>query len=114
MPAGKYNFTCEQGAQFSKRLTVTNARGPVDFSGFSAEMHVRTRIGNTNYTVNLSTANGRIVLGGAAGTIDLTIPSVDTATIPRSGVYDIEITDLGGEVHRLLQGQFVLDREVTR
>ena len=114
MPAGNYDFTCEQGAKFEKRLRVTTSSEPLDFSGFTAAMHVRYRYEATDFLVELTTENGLIVLGGAAGTVDLTIPSETTATIPKSGVYDIEITDEGGEVHRLLKGQFVLDKEVTR
>lgn len=114
MAAGYYDFTCEQGAQFQKRLRVTTAAGALDFSGFAAAMHVRYRIESTEHMVELTTGNGRIVLGGAAGTMDLTIPSAITATIPKDGVYDIEITDQGGEVHRLLKGKFILDKEVTR
>lgn len=112
MPSGQYDFTCEQGATFEKRLRVTTDAGPLDFTGFGARMHVRPRIADDFPEVELTTENGRIVL--SEGLIDLLIPANVTATIVKDGVYDLELVDTAGDVSRLLKGQFKLDQEVTR
>lgn len=62
MPSGLYDFTCEQGATFEKRLRVATDDGPLDFTGFGARMHVRPRIIDAFPEVELTTENGRIVL----------------------------------------------------
>jgi hypothetical protein len=63
----------------------------------------------------LTTANGGITLGGAAGTIDLFISATDTAGFAwESGVYDIELIQPNGEVQRKIEGAVVVSPEVTR
>ena len=56
-----------------------------------------------------------ISLGGAAGTITLTISATDTAALsaPQNGVYDLELVS-GSTVTRLVQGTFLVTPEATR
>lgn len=115
MKAGVYNIHIDQGADFTKVITLRDSSGsPVNLTGFTARMHVRRDVDASSILVELSTQNGRIALGGAAGTITLTLSAATTAGISRSGVYDIEIVSSGGQVSRVLRGDFVVDREVTR
>jgi hypothetical protein len=61
-----------------------------------------------------STLNAGITLGGAAGTIVVTIDADYTSDlIDGSYVYDLELTSSSGTVTRLLEGQFVVTPEVT-
>jgi hypothetical protein len=54
-------------------------------------------------------------LGGAAGTITLTISATDTAALTSGrGVYDLELVSGSGIVTRLLQGVATISRNVTR
>lgn len=114
MPAGRHNFTIEQGATFARSLVWLDGNNdPHNLTGYSARMAIRPHI-DDDVTVYLTSANGRITLGGSAGTIAITIPSASTAAIVEDGVYDLEVVAPGGDVHRVLQGEIRLDREVTR
>lgn len=115
MAAGIYNFTCEQGATFTRVINATDDAGdPIDLTGYTARMQVRRDIDATATLIELTTENGRITLGGEAGTITLNIDADDTSDIPRPGVYDLELESASGIVIRLLKGAFYLDSEVTR
>jgi hypothetical protein len=88
---------------------------PVDLTGCSAEMHIREKLESPTILMTLSTANNRIVLGGALGTIALRITDEDTAAIAwKSGVYDLRITFPGGESVYFVEGNVTADRKVTR
>jgi hypothetical protein len=77
-------------------------------------MQVRPETDSATVLVELTTENGRLALGGAAGTIDMEIEAEVTATIDRDGVYDLEIYNNAGKVYRVIKGRFVLEPEVTR
>jgi hypothetical protein len=115
MLAGTYKITCDQGATFERVITVKDSTGsPMNLTGYTARMQVRREIESSTTLVELTTQNGRITLGGAAGTISLSMDAATTAAIEDEGVYDLEIISNGGAVHRVLKGRFVLNLEVTR
>lgn len=118
MAAGKHNFLCEQGATFNPTITWKDeAETPVSLVGYTARMQVRTNYADSGVAIiiSLTTENGRITLGGAAGTIELFIDADDTDGLP-SGThkYDLELESNDGTVVRLLKGNFKVDPEVTR
>lgn len=110
--AGRYNLTCEQGADFFKAIRLSNSSGPIDLSNYSARMQVRTRINYEDAVIELEEGSG--ITLDSEGRITFTISAEDTTAISRDGVYDIELIDPAGLVHRLLQGRFLLNKEVTR
>jgi hypothetical protein len=116
MSAGKKDFIIEQGATFSKVLTWKDSAGAaINLTGYTARMHVRTDIDAATPFLQLTTENSRIALGGVAGTITLTISATDTAAITNtSGVYDLELVSGAGVVTRLLEGNIIITKEVTR
>ena len=60
-------------------------------------------------------ANGRISLGGSAGTVTLTISATDTANLTAGdGVYDLEIVDGNSRVYRILEGTYAIRRNISR
>jgi hypothetical protein len=79
-------------------------------------MQVRERIDDADVILELTTANGRITLGGVLGTITMVAQDEVTTTLPeiRKGVYDLELESAGGEVTRLLRGSVEIIRQVTR
>jgi tRNA threonylcarbamoyladenosine modification (KEOPS) complex Pcc1 subunit len=78
-------------------------------------MHVRETVESANTIVQLTTANSRISLGGAAGTVNLTIAATDTANLtPGLYVYDLELVSSANVVTRLIEGNFNVRAEVTR
>lgn len=111
---GTYDFTIYQGATFSRVLTWKDENDTaINLTGYTARMQIRQRItGDT--LIALTTENGRIALGGSAGTVTLTISASDTAAITTDGVYDLELVSGSEVVTRLLQGTVTLSKEVTR
>jgi hypothetical protein len=115
MLAGVYKIVCDQGATFERLLTIEESSGdPMNLTGYTARMQVRPEIESGDVLVELTTANGRLVLGGAAGTIAMSLSPATTATIDSDGFYDLEIISAAGAVHRVLRGRFVVNLEVTR
>ena len=115
MTAGIYDITIEQGATFQMSLTWNDNTGsPINLSGYSARMQVRTSYEAEETLVSLTSLGGDIVLGGALGTIAITIAASVTETLQiDEGVYDLELVN-GLTVTRLLQGKATVSREVTR
>lgn len=110
------NFVCDQRANFSRQWTwYTNlARTTaMNLTGYTALMEVRNTAGTLILT--LSTANSRITLGGAAGTITLTVDDADTeALTPGTYDYDLTLTSSGGTTTRLIEGVFTVHEAVTQ
>lgn len=76
-------------------------------------MTVRPFVGANTTTVVASTANGRMVLGGPAGSINVTIDATTTGNIS-AGRYSYDLVlDSGVEVTRILEGKFVVTGAVT-
>lgn len=129
LPA-RYDMTCPQGTDWSRTLTVNDSGGsPLDLTSYTARMSVRKKVGGTEI-ISLTTVNGRITLGGAAGTIVLSITSADSANLAPAGytpiglepsvsvapayVYDLEIVSPTAAVTRVCEGTFTVTPEVTR
>ena len=116
MLAGVYNLTIDQGATFGRTITVRDADNALyDFTNHTARIQIRSEIDSADVMIELTTENGRITLGGAAGTILLSIAAADTANLSTDGVYDLEIINGStGRVDRLLRGAVKVELEVTR
>ncbi len=118
--ANQFSITCVQGATLSVVVTfnqpdVGSSPGPpVNLTGYTAFMDVTDD--NGAVIVQLNTTNGRIVLGGALGTLTLTLPATVTAALP-SGVYKYDLfansADSPPVITRLIYGSFVVMSRVT-
>ena len=115
MAAGIYDITIEQGATFQMNLTWKDSTGsPVNITGYSARMQVRENYESESTLVSLTSSGGDIVLGGALGTIAITITASATQSLQlEEAVYDLELVS-GATVTRLIQGRAIISREVTR
>ena len=116
MVAGEYDITIEQGATFSCTLTWNDETGdPVNLTGFTGRLHARRTSYHETKLLDLTTENGGITLGGAAGTITILASATLTASIDAPfGVYDLELVAAGGHVTRLIRGKIDFIPEVTR
>ena len=115
MAATTYDILIEQGATYSQVITYKDNGVAVNLQGYTARMQVRATIEAATALIELTTANERIALGGAAGTITLTISAADTEALTAGrGVYDLELISGSGIVTRLLQGVATISRNVTR
>ena len=121
MLAGNYNIVCEQGTTFSRRFELQEP-DPVDpsiyypfnLNGYTGRMQVRRTLESSTALITLTTANNGIEIDGDEGAVTVRMSSSETSGISSSGVYDIELIDSSGNVSRLVQGEFLLSREVTR
>jgi hypothetical protein len=114
--AGEYHITIEQGATFARTLTWRDGSGSlVNLTGFTARMQVRRTVEDATVILELTTENSGITLGGAAGTITLSASATATAALDaKPAVYDLELVSSGGVVTRLLEGNVIISRNVTR
>lgn len=117
MAAFKVPLKIDQGSTFRKTVTwkAGTPPAPVDLTGCTARMHVRSEIKSPVVLLDLTTANGGITLGGATGTVDIYLTDEQTAAITwATGVYDLEVEFANGDVRRLLAGLVSVSPEVTR
>ena len=114
MSAGYHHFIIEQGATFGQTLTLKdNSDTLVNLVGYtSAEMDLRDNPEDSTTILTLTTSNGRIALGGTAGTVT-TIAGVDMC-LPRYNRSRVDGYWLGFDaverVSRFLSGQSYEER----
>ncbi len=115
--SSELDLDIDKGATFS--LVVTWRSGelrdgcnpdtipPVDVTGASAKGVFRPKEAtDSTQDYVFSTALGTIMLNGASGEIEIKIPSGDTSAFTwDKAVYNVEITDVNGDVTRLLHGR---------
>jgi hypothetical protein len=112
---GTYNITAYQGASFDLQFVWKIDDNPVNITGYTARMQARRRADSVTAAITLTNENGRIALGGSAGTITLDVSADDMEEVDAAEyVYDLELESAGGEVYRLLEGKFTVSAEVTR
>ena len=111
MAAGTYNFIMEQGATFTRTLTVKENGSAMNLTGYSVASLMRsthdsgTVVGT--FTCTISNASG--------GVITMVMTSSVTGAIEEGiYVYDIEIASGSGTVTRLMEGEITVNPEVTR
>ena len=115
MAAGTLDFTIEQGATFNLLLTWKIDDVPVNITNWTARLQARVDVEDAEVILSLTTSNGGITLGGAAGTISLDQTATQTALLPAGTyVYDLELISGVGVVTRLVQGELNISPEVTR
>ena len=115
MQPGSLDFLMPKGSTFSRTLTWKVSGSAVNLTNYTARMQARTSHISGTAVLTLTTENGKITLGGAAGTITINLTATETAAITQQSLaYDLELVSAGGVVTRLVEGQIVLTPEVTR
>lgn len=115
MTAGRYDIEIEQGATWSRTITVEDPAGtPIDLTGYSARMQVRSSYDAETPLLSISSADGGVEITPLTGTLELSATAAQTAAMPAGiHVYDLELV-IGGTVDRLLSGRARVYPEVTR
>lgn len=118
------NYRLYLGATFSESATLKDSNdAPIDLTGYTALMHVRRERDDANPLYTFSTADGTITLGGAAGTVALTLAADATSNddlVDSDGeawVYDLLLTNANATppvVDRMLSGVVFAYPGVTR
>ena len=110
--SAKYNMVCDQATTFNLDFTIQTGNTLWDLTGYTATMTIRPFVGSNTTTLVLTNGNG-ITLGGALGTVDITISaSVTAGFAPSRYAYDF-VLDSGSVITRLLEGKFVVTAGVT-
>ena len=116
MTAGIYNFTIDQGSEYTTTIVYKDPQGvPIDLTGYSAKMELREQSSSPNpAALTLTSPSGGIVITPLTGTLAITMTTAQTnALSARFYVYDLELT-VGGVVSRLIQGQITVSAQVTQ
>jgi hypothetical protein len=110
--SAKYNIVCDQATTFQLNFTIQTGNTLWNLTGYSATMTIRPFVGANTTTLVLTNGNG-ITLGGAAGTVAVTISAAVTADFePSRYSYDF-VLNSGSVITRLLEGKFVVTAGVT-
>jgi hypothetical protein len=119
MPAGKYNFTVEQGTKFSLDFTWKNAdKIPVNISGYAFRMMARHKHDDLEPIISLSTfapPGGISIVDGPNGRFRINLTQAQTTALSfNEAIYDLEALPPADEAIRLLEGKIILSKEVTK
>ena len=120
MAATKHPLKIEQGTDFSdltywKTGETLETVAPVNLTGWTARMHIRSSIASPTVLKELTTESGGIVLGGVLGSIEIVMTNAETSAITwPSGLYDLELVSPSGKVRRHYYGSVSVSPEVTR
>ncbi len=130
---GEYDLYVVQGATFRRTITwstgatvvngvVTVPGTPVDLTDYTAKLQIRKTIKALDVLYESTDVGGdnpqdQIVLGGAAGTVEIVIDPASSSSWMtwRRGRFDLELyAPGGGDKDRLLMGNVFVSPEVTR
>ena len=104
-----------KGLPWSLRCTryAGPAKTPVDLTGCSARLVIFDLLGPVAPPAArvFTTAGGHIVLGGAAGTLTISLSDADTALAVERASYRLYMTDALGDERLLLRGRLGLLEE---
>jgi len=105
-----------QGSTYDKRWTWKSDGTPVDLSSAQIKAQARPAPRAGLQYLDMTTENGQIVIHDAiGGTFGIYLTAEQTAALNfDKAVYDLEIHWATGLVQRLIHGEIVLSREVTR
>lgn len=87
---------------------------PVNLTGYTGRMQIRPKIDSSEVILELTSANGRIVIDAINSTISMLVNPEDTALLNfTSAVYSMELIN-GADVVPFITGGISLVKEVTR
>ena len=107
--ATKANLSIDQGSDYTTTITLTDGSGtPINISTYTGAGQIRKYYTSTTAVdFDITTANN--------GNITLTLDSNTTNNmIAGRYVYDVELTDINGNISRVLEGIVTIKPGVTR
>lgn len=113
MAAGKYNMLIQQGSTYNQTITLKNAANTaaIDITGCTVAAMIRETYADTNPAATFLCD----IPTGTDGKIQISLTPTQTSALQfERGVYDIELTYPGGTKDRVLMGNVVISKEVTR
>jgi hypothetical protein len=135
MRANRQNFDVDQGSNWSYAFTFKDDAGSVvNLTGYTARMSLKRDLLSTEsayLTTGSDAFGGAISLGGALGTVTISMTAAQTTDLDKQiglraftsdeddycptveFIYDLELISGAGVVQKVLYGFFVLRRAVT-
>jgi hypothetical protein len=88
---------------------------PVDISGYTARMQIRSKVDSVNVILELTSLNSGIVINNINKSITINISAEVSSTFTfNNAVYSLEMVSSGGQVTPVISGSLTLVKEVTR
>lgn len=103
----------DQGATFENTLTITDdvTNATVNISGYTITSQMRRSYYSANASANITCT----IVNAATGNVLMSMTAANTANIrPGRYLFDVETTDVGGKVNRILEGIINVTPGVTR
>lgn len=126
MPAASYDLYIEQGATFRFSMVYGHYDGtldssgndtviPYDITGCQIRIQIRQRRGSMVLIAATSRNGGVVIDDGPAGKFTVTVSdeATDSLTITKAK-YDLEISWPSGDVNRIIQGNVVINPNITQ
>jgi hypothetical protein len=106
------NFSIDQGADFSRTLTVTtDGSTAYDLSGLSLQAQMRKGFDSSSATATFTTS----LVSATSGTYKLTLSNSTTASITAGRyVYDIELNLADSTIEKVHYGIITVNPEATK
>jgi hypothetical protein len=113
--AVQYIVEIDQGADWFFNVTYEQPAGtPVNITNYTAALQLRSLPQSATAVLSLTTGSG-ITITGTSGLVAVHATAVQTGAIVAGDYYyDLEITSQSGVVTRLVQGQALVNPQVTR
>lgn len=116
--ASTYNTVIDQGADWFLNVTWTDVAGdPIDITGFTAALQMRTSPLARVVSLNLTTENDGLAIDGLLGKVSIHATNEQTADlVPQRYTYDLELYSPASPtvVTRLIQGTIEVSANTTR
>lgn len=112
------NLTIEQGADFSRVLTINDSNGTaIDITGYTFASQARLNYGDASAAFSF-TLTPRAQTGANVGKVDMTLADSVTAALTLTETtkykYDVEMDNGSGTKYRLFQGEITMTPEATK
>lgn len=119
MAAGVLDLVIEQGVSFGMALTIKDANDtPVNITGYTFAGAIKESAQDSSPVESFTF----VLTDPGNGVVTVSLTDEETSGLPATGdvydeytgyVYDIEMTDLSGNVTRILNGEISVSPEVT-
>ena len=107
---GTHNFTIYQGATFELDLQYKDSTGTgVNMSGYTIASKMADLTDNSDILATFTTS----FVDASTGQFQIKLTATETAALTKGGLYDILITEPGGDKYYILQGRVQIDPGIT-
>lgn len=104
LPNQKVNVKCFKGSDLSFVLTYTDSAGdPINLSSYTANWVLKRNTSDASADLELDETDG-IDLGGAAGTVTVTVTAAQSALLDGEYIHALDLTSPTGDIVTVADG----------